>query len=554
MKSKISIPLNEKRRLRVLHEAEILDTGSEESYQRFTTLASRIFKAPIAVISLVDKDRLWFKARVGIPQSQTLRQSSFCARAIIENAPPVFVIPNTLKDPHFRDNPHVLDYPFIRFYAGASLEVDGVRLGTLCIIDTKVRGEDNFGEKEIAMLKDLAGIVSDMIAQRRQQNLINLHQTLHFNGKMLKLLQIPLNHIDQSKRSLAATLISLKERFRQGSSHPKENALPQQLDLLKEAKTLSREVNRFMLIIETFTRLLVEIYQLEYCQTIPDLPSTLPFINQEEVLYKTLSKMNEEDMRKELNEFYQIATDSAFNQSVKECHQYVSVEWITTPSERDRKTPTSKLIYTYPTLMKLLIMLIYDLFDYLHQSVKITIELKTKQIKEGSFVQAGQWLIRVKENDSSCACAKMEELFDFFSILSSVSNCHHVLNHFKSEVSMKHHPVYEISIPAYDFTYCQEYSIVKTLSKAICCQSSLQEECNEIIRCREKRKSPRSAPMSSFFLTPFQMIKDQWKHYRLTKALPHNHCSLHHHQKRSNRVVISPEQSFYNSIISSGVE
>lgn len=502
----------------------------------------------------MDKDRLWFKARVGINQSQTLRQYSLCSHAIIENAPPVFVVPNTLKDPRFHDNPHVLDYPFIRFYAGASLEVDGVRLGTLCIMDTKVRGEDNFGEKDIAMLKDLAGIVSDMIGQRRQQNLTNLHQTLHFNGKMLKLLQIPLNHIDQSKRSLATSLISLKEGLR---SNPTENFLTLCSSLLTEVKILSREVNRFMLIIEAFTRLLVEIYQLEYCQTITDLPSSLPFINQEEVLYKTLSKMNEEDLRKELNEFYQISTDSALNQSIKECHQYVSVEWIT-PSERDRKALTSKsdrLIYTYPTLMKLLIMLIYDLFDYLHQSVKITIELNTNQIKEGSFVQAGQWLIRVKENDSSCACAKMEELFDFFSILSSVSNCHHVLNHFKSEVSMKHHPVYEISIPAYDFTYCQEHSIVKALSKAVCCQSYHHEECNDIIRCREKRKSPRISPMSSFFLTPFQMIKDQWKHYRLTKALPHNHCSHHYYSKKSNQIAVSPEQSFYSSsIISSGVE
>ena len=132
------LPKNEAKRLKVLWQYDVLDTVPEEVFDDLTDLAAHICEAPIALISLVDENRQWFKSRVGISAKETSRDISFCAHAILQNG--LFVISDATKDPRFRDNPSVTGSPKIRFYAGVPLKSpDGFPLGTLCVVDKKPR-------------------------------------------------------------------------------------------------------------------------------------------------------------------------------------------------------------------------------------------------------------------------------------------------------------------------------------------------------------------------------------------------------------------------------
>jgi diguanylate cyclase (GGDEF)-like protein len=118
-------------------------------------MAKRLLGVPIALVSLVDENRQWFKSCVGLGASETSRDISFCGHAILGDEP--FIIPDTLEDERFEDNPLVLSDPYIRFYAGCPLKApDGHKLGTLCIIDRKPRA---FGGEDLEALKDLASMV-----------------------------------------------------------------------------------------------------------------------------------------------------------------------------------------------------------------------------------------------------------------------------------------------------------------------------------------------------------------------------------------------------------
>ncbi len=132
------VPNNEKQRLKVLWQYEVLDTVPEEVFDDLTELAARICGAPIALLSLVDENRQWFKARVGVRQTETARDISFCAHAILQED--LFIIPDATLDARFAKSPLVTSEPRIRFYAGAPLITpDGYALGTLCVIDRKPR-------------------------------------------------------------------------------------------------------------------------------------------------------------------------------------------------------------------------------------------------------------------------------------------------------------------------------------------------------------------------------------------------------------------------------
>ena len=131
-------PLNEPSRLAALLAFELLDTPAEAMFDNITTLAAQICNTPIALISLVDAERQWFKSRVGLGASETPRELAFCAHAI--NRDELFEIENALLDPRFSDNPLVTSDPDIRFYAGMPLsDVHGHNLGTLCVIDRQPR-------------------------------------------------------------------------------------------------------------------------------------------------------------------------------------------------------------------------------------------------------------------------------------------------------------------------------------------------------------------------------------------------------------------------------
>jgi PAS domain-containing protein len=128
------LPANESERLLRLKSYNILDTAPEDDFDNLVRLAAQICRAPIALITLLDSGRQWFKAGIGLGATQTTRDLAFCSHAIVQSD--VFIVPDAMADPRFSSNPLVTADPHIRFYAGAPLLTDdGYALGTLCVID-----------------------------------------------------------------------------------------------------------------------------------------------------------------------------------------------------------------------------------------------------------------------------------------------------------------------------------------------------------------------------------------------------------------------------------
>ncbi len=150
-----TIPDNESQRLETLRSLNILDSQPEERFDRLTRLAMHVFDVPVALVSLVDTDRQWFKSRQGLEATETPRDISFCGHAITGEG--AFVVEDTRDDPRFADNPLVDGNPGIRFYAGYPIRyLDGSVLGTVCIIDYEPR---SFGARDLLILQDLATLV-----------------------------------------------------------------------------------------------------------------------------------------------------------------------------------------------------------------------------------------------------------------------------------------------------------------------------------------------------------------------------------------------------------
>ena len=156
--------MNEVERLNILNQYGILDTPYEEPFERIAALARLIFDTPIVLISLLDENRQWFKSNIGLDVRQTPREQAFCNETI--RSDDVLVIADAELDVRTAQNPLVTGQPHIRFYAGAPLVTpEKARLGSLCIIDRQPR---RFDEREMAILKSLAGLVMKEMDLRRQ--------------------------------------------------------------------------------------------------------------------------------------------------------------------------------------------------------------------------------------------------------------------------------------------------------------------------------------------------------------------------------------------------
>ncbi len=163
---KAPLATNERERLEALRSFEILDSESEAAFEDLVEVASHVCGTPIALISLVDEERQWFKARVGLEFAETPRDQAFCAHAILDDA--TMIVPDATRDERFRENPLVTEAPGIRFYAGAPLRTtDGYRLGTLCVFDTEAREANPLSAAQVEVLEALSRQVVRLLELRR---------------------------------------------------------------------------------------------------------------------------------------------------------------------------------------------------------------------------------------------------------------------------------------------------------------------------------------------------------------------------------------------------
>ena len=156
------VPPDEAQRLRALAGTGLVDSPSEDVFDRLTWLATQITGASMALVSLLTATRQWFKSRVGVDAGETPREWAFCSHAILEQGP--LIVEDAHTDARFRDNPLVTGEPHLRFYAGFPITSrDGSRVGTLCVLDSEPR---RLQQMQLRALRELACIASEEIARR----------------------------------------------------------------------------------------------------------------------------------------------------------------------------------------------------------------------------------------------------------------------------------------------------------------------------------------------------------------------------------------------------
>ncbi|TAN83555.1 MAG: sensor domain-containing diguanylate cyclase [Gallionella sp.] len=207
----IPVPENEPSRLRALSGYAILDSAAEQAYDDMTYLAANICGTPIALISLVDETRQWFKSRTGLALAQIPRESAFCAHALAD-PDNLLVIEDASKDPRFASNPLVAGEPHIRFYAGAPLVTgNGEVLGTICVLDRQPRSLDEHA------LEALRCLSRQVMAQLELRKLLNTLGSCQEELVRLNAVSASQNAIDEltqlyNRHAFQETLIAEWER------------------------------------------------------------------------------------------------------------------------------------------------------------------------------------------------------------------------------------------------------------------------------------------------------------------------------------------------------
>lgn len=194
------VPFNETERLSALKALHLLDSEPEERFDRLTRMAKRMFQVPMALFTLVDEDRQWFKSCFGVSETQTPREISFCGHAI--HGRETLVVENALKDSRFFDNPLVVEEPHIRFYAGTPVRTrDGYAIGTLCVMDRVARV---FHPEDKAMLEDMARLVEAEIHAVEMATIDELTRISNRRGfYMVAEHSLSLSHRQKSAATLA---------------------------------------------------------------------------------------------------------------------------------------------------------------------------------------------------------------------------------------------------------------------------------------------------------------------------------------------------------------
>lgn len=203
-----NLPPDEKERLETVRALKILDSGAEERYDRITRLAQRLFDVPIAAFTIIDENRQWFKSKQGLDGTETSRDVAFCAHTILQNNS--MVVPDTLQDDRFQDNPLVTAAPNIRFYAGHPVHAPNMnKIGSLCIIDKKPR---LMSQTELKLLEGLTKLAEQEIAR---QNLPPDEDIQHHSEKLFfqTLLKYVMNFAKVMKVPTGVMVVRVPAKF-----------------------------------------------------------------------------------------------------------------------------------------------------------------------------------------------------------------------------------------------------------------------------------------------------------------------------------------------------